>query len=87
MVRFVGRNDVTQVQPWIDEWAATLAGWIQQDLHPIIFTHSPDDAFAPEFARILWKAIREQASDLPPLPAWAGDIERGQRKTQRTLFS
>ncbi len=41
MVRFVGRNDVTQVQSWIDEWAATLAGWMRQDLHPIIFHPQP----------------------------------------------
>ena len=87
MVRFVGRNDVGQVHSWIAEWATTLAGWMGQNLHPIIFTHSPDDAFAPEFARILWQAIREQVTDLPTLPAWAGDLERSQRKTQRTLFS
>jgi uncharacterized protein YecE (DUF72 family) len=87
MVRFVGRNDVSQVTPWIAEWAGTLAGWMGQGLRPIIFTHSPDDACAPEFARKVWQAIREQVPDLEPLPAWAGESERSQRKTQRTLFS
>lgn len=87
MVRFVGLNDVTLVRPWITEWAATFRSWVQQGLRPVLFTHSPDDAFAPEFARAMWKALREQVPDLEPLPPWPGELERGQRKHQRTLFS
>lgn len=86
MVRFVGRNDLATVRPWIEEWATTVGGWIEQGLKPIVFAHSPDDAFAPEFARLIDWAIRERVPSLPGLPPWPGESERANRKTQRSLF-
>lgn len=72
-LRFVGRNDLTLVDPWIAEWVPVVAGWIQGGLIPYVFTHSPDDAFAPGFA---WefhkqlKVIMPTLDDLPdPLPS------------------
>ena len=53
---------------------------------PIVFTHSPDDAFAPEFGRHLYAAIRELTPDLPPLTGWPGETERSSRKSQKSLF-
>lgn len=82
-VRFVGRNRIETVDGWIQEWADVLANWMMQGLQPYVFTHSPDDSFAPEFAATLYEAIRERIRDLPPLPPWPG---RSQPR-QLDLFS
>ena len=86
MVRFVGRNDLSLVTPWIAEWATTISTWMQSGLRPVVFTHAPDDVFDPEFARQLHNAIRVSWPALPALPPWPGEIERATRKTQRSLF-
>ena len=86
MVRFVGRNDLSVITPWVDEWASIVASWIDRGLKPIVFTHAPDDAFAPQFGRLFDRAIREKTPELPGLPPWPGEVERASRKTQRSLF-
>ena len=64
MLRLVGRNDLTTVQPWIDEWCKVIAGWIDDGLKPFVFTHAPDDQFAPEFARMFHNSLSEQVKQL-----------------------
>ena len=68
MLRFVGRNQLGEVAPWIEEWGPVIAGWITSGLTPYIFTHSPDDAFAPEFARRMYAEICRHCPALPALP-------------------
>ena len=67
-LRFVGRNDLDLVDPWIAEWAPVVAGWISKGLKPYIFTHSPDDAFAPEFAWNFHKQLQRILPSLDDLP-------------------
>lgn len=86
MVRIVARNDLSTVTPWIEEWATTVSSWIQRGLKPIAFAHTPDDVFAAEFGRLLYRAIREKTPNLPVMPAWPGEVERASRKNQRSLF-
>ena len=57
MLRIVGRNRVDLVEPFIQEWTPIIAGWIQDGLEPIIFTHAPDDRYAPQFARRFYQAL------------------------------
>ena len=63
-LRFVGRNDLTLVDPWISEWVPVVADWIGNGLIPFIFTHSPNDAFAPEFA---WEFHKQLQAIIPTL--------------------
>lgn len=63
MLRIVGRNRIGMVQDFVHEWAPIVVEWIQQGLQPYVFTHAPDDQFAPEFARVFWDAV---AALLPP---------------------
>ncbi len=67
ILRLIGRNDVGSVAPWIEEWAETVAGWIQAGLQPFVFTHSPHDLHAPALARAFHDRLRQYVSDLPPL--------------------
>lgn len=71
-VRFVGRNRIETVDKWIQEWADVIANWLRQGLEPYVFTHAPDDSFAPDFAATLYAAIRARIQELPPAPTWPG---------------
>ncbi len=73
LVRLVGRNRLDTIEPWIQEWAPVVAGWLRQRLEPFFFTHAPDDAFAPEFGRRMHAAIRKLIPELAPLPPWPGE--------------
>ena len=66
MLRLVGRNHVELVDRFFDQWAPIVAGWIRDNLEPFVFTHAPDDQFAPVLARRF--AARMQR-ELPEL-AW-----------------
>lgn len=67
MVRFIGRNNVEAIGPWIQEWASNVAGWIAEGLQPIVFTHAPDDTNAPELAKRFHAALTALVLELPPL--------------------
>lgn len=84
-VRIVGRNRLEECQLWLDEWAETTAGWIQAGLTPFIFTHSPDDAFAPDLARHFHKSVMSKLSTVPARPEFPGETELPPIK-QKTLF-
>lgn len=70
MLRLVGRDDVSLVQPWIEEWVPIVADWISQGLRPFVFTHAPDDQFAPELARNFHNALAQEVDQLEPLDQW-----------------
>lgn len=81
-VRFIGRNDMASLQPWIDEWAATVANWITAGLTPYIFTHAPSDPKSLEFAVTFHAAMRKRMPSLPPL----ADFPGRQAPRQQSLF-
>lgn len=85
-LRIVGRNNLDEVAPWIQEWAPVIADWIHQGLKPFIFTHAPDDKFAPEFARRIHNAIREHCLTLSEMPPWPGEAAEKSVRSQKTLF-
>lgn len=76
MLRLVGRNRIELVDEYLSQWAPIINGWVAQGLEPIVFTHAPDDAFAPALARRFWERLatglptKELGSiGLPALPA------------------
>lgn len=72
ILRLIGRNELSRAQPWIDEWAPVIAEWILEGRRPYVFTHAPNDLFAPEMARRFHDALRrhlgERWEPLPPFP-------------------
>ncbi len=68
MVRLIGRNDLIEIDAYWDEWADRIAAWIEHGLEPWVFTHAPDDAFAPDLARALHTKLRKRLPGLEPLP-------------------
>lgn len=86
MLRLVGRNSIDETVPWIDEWAATVAEWINRGLEPYVFTHSPNDAFAPAFAVRFHSKLQTHLPSLPGLATWPGRVkDTGPR--QLSLFN
>lgn len=67
MLRIVGRNRVEKADAYLAEWAPVLVDWIAQGKRPIVFTHAPDDAKAPEFARRFMTHLRDAAVVQPAL--------------------
>jgi uncharacterized protein YecE (DUF72 family) len=66
MLRLVGRNDISKVDPWIAEWVPKVATWIRDGLEPYIFLHAPDDAFAPQLAMRFHNALSKSVEGLQP---------------------
>ncbi len=85
-LRLIGRNQLDEVQPWIDEWALIVAGWLRQGRQPFVFTHAPDDRFAPEFARRLHQRVAALLNEVAPLPRFPGEQEAANASRQRSLF-
>ena len=79
MIRLIGRNRIELVESVVKQWVPIVAGWIQQGLRPYVFTHAPDDQFAPKFARMFWEQLaRNLAVDadlLPSLPRKPRQLE------------
>ncbi len=87
-VRLIGRNRFEEVEEYWDEWSKRIADWILAGLKPWIFTHAPDDAFAPQLVGELHTRVqseiqsREPDFEFPSLPNLA-DIEAGQPKSNK----
>jgi len=84
--RIIGRNHVSDAQPWLDEWAEVVARWINEGLHPFVFTHTPDDRFAPEMALAFHETLRGRIPQIPSLSPWPGRAAASGPR-QRSLFS
>jgi uncharacterized protein YecE (DUF72 family) len=68
MVRLIGRNDPDEITSFWEEWANKIADWIQQGLQPWVFTHAPDDRYAPALAYKLHRLIQSKLPQVPSLP-------------------
>lgn len=77
-LRIVGRNRVEMTDKYLDQWAPIVAGWISQGLQPYVFTHTPDDALAPQLAGRFIDRLRPLLDDshliLPKPPASARQL-------------
>jgi uncharacterized protein YecE (DUF72 family) len=76
MLRLVGRNRIEEVDSYLDQWSDTIADWLRNGLVPYIFTHTPDDQFAPQMAQLLHEKLRQRIPALPKL-TWQSAQPRG----------
>lgn len=85
LVRLIGRDDIGTLTPWVEEWAKVVADWISKGKTPFVFTHTPNDIFAPAFARMFHEALRRQLDTVSEMPAWPAETEPAPLK-QKRLF-
>ncbi|MGI9471953.1 MAG: DUF72 domain-containing protein [Rubripirellula sp.] len=64
MLRIVGRNRIEMTDRFFSQWAPIVAGWIRDGLEPYVFTHAPDDQFAPALARRLASRMQCETPEL-----------------------
>ena len=60
LLRLVGRNNLDLARPWVEEWTQQIAEWVEAGLEPYVFTHTPDDQFAPDFAELFNDCLQEK---------------------------
>jgi uncharacterized protein YecE (DUF72 family) len=82
MLRLIGRNNPAEVSLHWEQWARTIASWIRDGYEPWIFTHAPDDTFAPSLARLLHDQVRTHLPELLELPK----LEEHKSMKQLRLF-
>ena len=80
VVRLVGRNDLATVAPWIEEWVEQTAQWIEAGISPYIFTHTPNDRWAPEMARMFNDSLAKRLAQVSP------GVFNHYREQQKNLF-
>ena len=68
MVRLIGRNDPAEVVDYWKFWARQIDEWISQGLQPWIFTHAPDDRFAPSLVYLFEEYLSQLRENLTSLP-------------------
>jgi uncharacterized protein YecE (DUF72 family) len=80
MVRFIGHPNAATNEPWVEEWADRVAGWIAGGLQPSFFVHTASNLRTPELARTLHQRIsaRVAVGQLPPFPGECGEHADGQ---------
>lgn len=81
MLRLIGRNEVSRVDPWIEEWTDQVKTWIEHGETPFVFLHTPDDGFAPELANRFHCRLMDKLDQLSALPSWEEPIAE-----QKQLF-
>ncbi|MFN7892160.1 MAG: DUF72 domain-containing protein [Pirellula sp.] len=68
MLRLIGRNDWREVTKYWIQWADQIACWIDSGLQPWVFTHAPNDQYAPDLVKLMHRLVREKRGELPDLP-------------------
>ncbi len=58
LLRLIGRDNLDLVQPWIEDWAPIVAGWLRAGLSPSVFTPSiPYEVWREEVESRLTKMV------------------------------
>lgn len=86
LLRLIGRDNLDLVQPWIDDWAPIVAEWLHAGRSPFVFTHTPNDFFAAEFARRFHSRLSGLVPTLAPLSKPPAESQSQKQPKQRQLF-
>jgi uncharacterized protein YecE (DUF72 family) len=86
IIRLIGRDDTRRVHPWLADWGRIVSKWMLGGLRPYVFTHTPDDRFAPKLAREFHCELLHYTELVPELPPWPGESEKKPER-QLNLFS
>ncbi len=69
LIRYIGHPDLERNEPFLDEWAGRITGWLAEGIAVYCFMHCPDEARSPALCRAM-QARLERLGAAPPLP-WA----------------
>lgn len=66
-VRFIGHPVLEANDPFLVQWVAKVAAWIEEGRTPYVFLHTPDNLEAPLLALRFHSQLMERLPGLPPL--------------------
>jgi len=80
IVRVVFHPDAAVNEPFLDEWVARVAGWLDEDEAVFFFVHTPSNVGTPQLARHLQGLLGERRAvgRLPAFPGESGESAVGQ---------
>lgn len=67
LVRYIGHPELARNEPWLDEWALRIAGWLAAGVEVYCFMHCPDEARSPGLCRAMQRRL-EALGAAAPLP-------------------
>jgi uncharacterized protein YecE (DUF72 family) len=85
LVRYIGHPELARNEPWLDEWAPRIAGWLTAGVEVYCFMHCPDEARSPGLCRAMQRRL-EALGAAPPLPWAAAADEPPAAADQLRLF-
>jgi uncharacterized protein YecE (DUF72 family) len=68
LVRFISHPQREYNQPFLEEWATLIDGWLRQGVRIYFFVHCPIEARSPGMARYLQHLFEQRGVPIPPLP-------------------
>ena len=66
-LRYIGHPQIALNAPYLDEWAAQLAEWLQNEMDAYVFCHCPEESQDPQLCRELHDRVAARVP-IPPLP-------------------
>ena len=70
-VRLILHPDLASNQPYIEEWAARVAGYLREGIETYMMIHCPNNLHCPPLAVDFHESLRAAApGTLPALPPW-----------------
>lgn len=69
-VRLILHPEFESNAPYIDEWAAHVAAYLEQGIETYMMIHCPNNLHCPQLAETFHEALRQRRDGLEPLPAW-----------------
>lgn len=70
LVRLILHPDIVSNRPYIDEWAARGAGYLDAGVTTFMMIHCPNNLHCPPLAAEFHRALMRALPGLPPLAPW-----------------
>jgi len=68
LIRFISHPDLAMNQPYLEEWLALVAQWLQQGTRIYFFVHCPVEERSPANARHFQSLLEQRDIPVPSLP-------------------
>ncbi|MBD2439369.1 DUF72 domain-containing protein [Nostoc sp. FACHB-110] len=68
LIRFISHPQLSQNQPFMEEWVTQIQQWLQAGTRIYFFVHCPLEARSPDNARYFQQLLEQSGVSVPPLP-------------------
>jgi uncharacterized protein YecE (DUF72 family) len=68
LIRYIGHPEPSCNDPFLDQWAERVDGWLDQGATVYFFAHCPVEERSPGYAKKMHRLLTARRPALPPLP-------------------